>query len=164
MNIVLCGMMGAGKTSVGRKLQFLTGRQCVDTDDIIVEKYGKISDIFENYGEAYFRNLETQTAEILAGKDNLIVSTGGGFVLREENVNFLKRNGKIFYLRARLSTLVERVGDGDSRPLLRDGAEKKLAQLMVTRAPVYERVADYIVDTDGKTVTGVAQEILRHSD
>lgn len=162
MNIVLCGMMGAGKTSVGKKLAFLTGRQCVDTDEMIVEKYGKISDIFEKYGEAYFRNLETQTAQALSVRDGLVVSTGGGFVLREENVTCLKKSGKIFYLRATLPTLLKRVGQDDSRPLLKDGAEKNLTRLLELRAPIYERVADCIIDTDGKTVAEVAQEILNN--
>lgn len=160
MNIVLCGMMGVGKTSVGKKLEWLSGRKCVDTDEIIVEKYGKIADIFQNYGEEYFRNLETETAEKLSVKDNLIISTGGGLVMREKNVELLKKNGKIFFLRASLSTLLSRVSVNDSRPLLKEGAEKKLRELMPVRTPVYEKAADYIIDTDNRTVAEIAQEIL----
>lgn len=160
MNVVLCGMMGVGKTSVGKKLEWLSGRKCVDTDEIIVRQYGKIADIFERYGEPYFRDLETQTAEQLSEKDNLVISTGGGLVLRQKNVELLKKNGKIFFLRASLDTLVSRVSVNDSRPLLKEGAEKKLRELIPVRTPVYEAAADYIIDTDHRTVADIAQEIL----
>lgn len=160
MNIVLCGMMGAGKTSVGKELQALSGWQCVDTDKMIEEKHGKISDIFEKYGEKYFRDLETETAKELAGKRDLIVATGGGFVMREQNVTELKKSGMIFYLRASISTLLNRVAGDTSRPLLKDGAEKKLTELMAIRGPVYERIADRIIETDGRTLRDIAREIL----
>lgn len=160
MNIVLCGMPGAGKTSVGKKLEFLSGKKCVDTDEMIEEKYGKINDIFASRGEAYFRNLESETAEKISLRDNLIVSTGGGFMMREKNVAHLKKNGKIFFLRARLETLAERVSGNDARPLLKGGAEKKLQELIAVRTPVYERAADYIIDTDGKKIADIAAEIL----
>lgn len=162
MNIVLCGMMGVGKTSVGKKLEFLTKSKCVDTDEMIVEKHGKISDIFANYGEKYFRDLETEVAEKLSKTDNLIIATGGGFVLRKENADFLKQNGKIVFLRAKLETLLSRVACNDSRPLLKEGAEKKLKELLPVRTPIYESVADYILDTDGKTVSEIANEILNN--
>jgi shikimate kinase len=157
-------MPGAGKTSVGKKLEWLSARRCVDTDEMIEREYGKISDIFAKYGEGYFRDLETKTAESLSQKDKLIVSTGGGFMMREENVRFLKQNGKIFYLRAGLSTLLERVSGNDNRPLLRGDPEGKLKELIATRAPVYERVADHIVDTDGRTVAEIAKEILSYME
>jgi shikimate kinase len=127
---------------------------------MIEKEYGKISEIFEKNGEEYFRNLETKTAEFLSQKDKLIISTGGGFVMREENVAFLKKNGKIFYLRAGLSSLLERVSGNDCRPLLRGDPEGKLKALIAERAPVYERVADHIVDTDGRTVADISKEIL----
>ncbi len=160
MNIVLCGMMGVGKTSVGKKLEWLSKRVCVDTDELIVQKHGKIADIFERYGEEYFRNLETETAEKLSKRDNLIISTGGGLVMREKNVELLKKKGKIFFLRATLDTLLSRVTVNDSRPLLKENAENKLRQLISTRTPVYEAAADYIIDTDNRSVADIAQEIL----
>ena len=160
MNIVLCGMMGAGKTSVGKKLEEMTGRPCVDTDDMIVEKHGRITDIFEKYGEPYFRDLETGVAEEISKSDNLIVSTGGGMVMRPLNAEFLKRNGKIVFLRARLETLLKRVEGDDSRPLLKGGAEERLRELIAVRTPVYEAAADFVVDTDGMSLEDVAREIL----
>lgn len=161
MNIVLCGMMGVGKTSVATALAEATGRRCVDTDGLIVEKHGEINRIFAEHGEAYFRDLETDTARALSATDGLIIATGGGFVLREENARMMKERGKIVFLRAELNTLLGRIGSDESRPLLKDGAEKKLRELLPLRTPVYSRVADYIVDTDGKSVQEIASEILR---
>lgn len=162
MNIVLCGMMGVGKSTLGIKIAETTGRRWFDTDMIINDKYGKISDIFEYYGEAHFRKLETEVVKELVDQDGLVISTGGGLVLKYENAEQLKSNGKIFFLRATLETLSERVRVNESRPLLKDGGRTKerLAELLSERTPVYEHVADYIVDTDDKTVEEVANEIL----
>lgn len=153
-------MMGAGKTSVGQAIAALSGRRFADTDALIEEKYGKITYIFAQRGEGYFRDLETETARELSAADGLVVATGGGFVLRAENCEFLKKNGKIFFLRAQLPTLLARVEGDTSRPLLQGGAEKKLRELLPVRTPVYERAADYIVDTDGRGVEDIAREIL----
>ncbi len=162
MNIVLCGMMGAGKTSVGIKIAELSHRRWVDTDEVIVNRYGNISNIFERYGEAHFRALETETVRELSTQEGLVVSTGGGLVLKTENCALLKEKGKIFFLRASLETLENRVRDDESRPLLKekDKLREKLSNLLKERTPVYERVANAIVDTDGKSVEQVAREIL----
>ena len=163
MNVILCGMMGAGKTTVGRALAEKSGRELVDTDGLIEEKYGKISDIFAEYGEEYFRRLETQTAEFLSGVDGLSVSVGGGLVLREENVKFLKKNGLIVYLRATLETLAARLQADETRPLLKNaesGLKERLKNLLNARAEIYENCADFAVDVDGKTPIQVAEEIL----
>lgn len=160
MNIVLCGMMGAGKTATAAALEELSGKKAVDTDWLIVREHGRIADIFAAHGEQYFRNLETQTVARLAEEDNLVVATGGGCVLREQNVELLKRNGKIFFLRAKEQTLVERVKGDTERPLLAGDLQKKIADLLAVRTPVYERVADFIVDTDGLSPAEVAKQIL----
>lgn len=161
MNVVLCGMPGAGKTTVGKELRTLTGRNLLDTDEEIIKNHGAIAGIFDRYGETYFRDLETEVAKRLSEEDGLIVSTGGGFTLREENVNYLKRGGKIFYLRTSLAELVRRVAKDDARPLLRGDAREKITALATARTPVYEKIADHIVDTDGKTSEEIAREILR---
>ena len=93
MNIVLCGMMGAGKTAVGSRLGEMLGCRWVDTDALIVEKHGEIATIFERFGEEYFRGLETETVKTLVQEDGLVVSVGGGLVLKEENLSLLKENG-----------------------------------------------------------------------
>ena len=105
MNLVLCGMMGAGKTSVGVKIAELTGLRWYDTDRMIEHRHGKISDIFEYYGESYFRKLETELVKELADRDGLVISTGGGLVLKPENNELLQKNGKIVFLRASIRIL-----------------------------------------------------------
>lgn len=162
MNIVLCGMMGVGKSSVGIRIAELTDRQWADTDLLITDRYGKISDLFEFYGEAHFRSLETEIVRELSGKDGLIISTGGGLVLKPENSELLKKGGKIFFMRATVDTLLSRVYGDDNRPLLKntDKTAETLGALLEERTPVYAHVADEIVDTDGKTVDEVALEII----
>ena len=166
MNLVLCGMMGAGKTTIGIKIAELTGRRWYDTDGLIVDKYGKISDIFEYYGEAHFRKLEMEIVKGLSEKDNLVISTGGGLVLKKENNKLLQRNGKIIFLRASLETLSKRLKVDGDRPLLQTSTESirdRLQRLLKERAPVYEHVADFIVDVDGKTPEEIAREIVEIS-
>ena len=167
MNLILCGMMGAGKTTVGIKIAELTGRRWYDTDEVIVDRYGKISDIFEYYGEAHFRRLETDVVKELAKQDDLVLSTGGGLVLKKENNAVLQENGKIVFLRAKLETLAERLKVDGNRPLLQTSTESirdRLEKLMKERAPVYEHVADYTVDVDGKTPLDLAKEIIKMVD
>ncbi len=162
MNIVLCGMMGVGKSSVGVRISELTGRRWYDTDVMITDRHGRISDIFEYYGEAHFRSLETEIARELAGRDGLVISTGGGMVLKSENAELLKRGGKIFFMRADYESLLLRVRADETRPLLKDMGKtaEKLKELLAERTPIYESVADAIVDTDGKSVDEVAREIV----
>jgi shikimate kinase len=162
MNLILCGMMGAGKTTVGAALAKQSGYVFYDTDAVIVERYGKIADIFACYGEAYFRAIETNVVRELACKDKAILSVGGGLVLKQENVKILKDGGKIIYLCASLSTLTARLSADKERPLLHTGGEslqEKLTSLLKDRAPIYEKVADCIVDVDGKTPEEIAGEI-----
>ena len=163
MNIVLCGMMGAGKTTIGIKIAELTGRRWYDTDGVIVDRYGKISDIFEFYGEAHFRKLETEIVKELAPQDNLVISTGGGLVLKKENNEVLQQKGKIVFLRAGFETLAHRLKVDGTRPLLQTSTESirdRLQRLLTERTPVYEHVADYIVDVDGNTPDALATEIV----
>lgn len=162
MNIILCGMMGVGKSSVGMKIAELTGRKWVDTDLVIESRHGRISDIFEYYGEAHFRGLESELVEELAKQDGLVISTGGGLVLRHENNELLKQNGKIFYLKASFESIYARVRADETRPLLGDldKTAERLEELLSDRLPIYEHVADYTVETDEKTVEETAAEII----
>ena len=163
MNIILCGMMGVGKSTVGVRVAELTRRKWVDTDILIENRHGKISDIFEYYGEGHFRALETELVGELAKADELVISTGGGLVLKPENAELLKRNGKIFFLRASFETLLKRVRADETRPLLKDTGKtaERLGELLRERTPVYELVADFIVDTDERTIEETAREIVR---
>lgn len=162
MNIVLCGMMGVGKTTVGIKIARLTGREFCDTDNVIVQKYGNISDIFATHGEGYFRGLERQTIAEITACDNLVIATGGGALLDENNVSLCKKSGKIVYLRASAQTLVERLKADNSRPLLHSGEPllNRIQGLLRVRTPLYEKAADLTVDVDGKTPEAIAEEII----
>lgn len=163
MNIVLCGMMGCGKTTVAAELSRLTGMEQTDTDVEIVNEYGRIADIFEKYGEARFREIETQTVARISSRDNIIIATGGGCVLNSANVEYLKRNGKIFFLQTRAETLIKRVEGDTERPLLAGGAEKRINELLPARTPKYLAAADYVVDTDGAEPEEIALKIINIS-
>lgn len=162
MNIILCGMMGAGKTTVGIRISELTGMRWYDTDELITQKYGKISGIFEFYGEERFREIETEIVRGIAGEDNCVVSTGGGCVLKPENsAAFKDGGGKIVFLQVDIETLFERTGHtGDERPLLKNTTFEKMKALLDHRTPIYAGCADYTVDTNGKSVDAVAREIV----
>ena len=161
MNVVLCGMMGVGKSTVGMKVAERMKRRWVDTDTLIADRYGSINDIFEYYGEAHFRSLESDVTIELSKKDDLVISTGGGLVLKWENAEPLKKSGKLFFLKASVETLLARVQGDDTRPLLRNvNTKEKLTQLILERTPRYEHVSDYKIDTDGKSADEVANEIV----
>lgn len=162
MNIVLCGMMGVGKTTVGLQLAQMTNRKFYDTDSVIVQRFGDISRVFKEYGEIYFRGLETKVICELATMQDLVISTGGGAVLKEENVEALKKQGKIVFLRANLQTLEKRLAADTTRPLLQteESLKQRLQKLLETRSPIYQKVADFVVDVDGKTPDNIAQEII----
>ena len=162
MNLVLCGMMGCGKTAVGKVLAQALSYAWVDTDELIVSRYGDITDIFKEKGVSYFRDLETETVKALAQKDRLVISTGGGIVLKAENIFLLKEKGKIVYLRARKETLVGRLQGDDTRPLLQTGEplDEKIERLLKERGEIYEDIADVTVDVDKKTPEEIVKEIL----
>ncbi len=161
-NIVLIGLMGSGKSSVGRCIAQKTGREFLDTDDLIIEKAGKpISRIFEDDGEPVFRDMESEAVLEASQKQGCIISTGGGAVLRDENIENLKKTGVLFFLQARPETLYERVKDDDSRPLLRgDDPVSILRRILIAREPFYGQ-ADFRVDTEDLSLEQVCDEILR---
>ena len=141
----------------------LTGYKSYDTDAEIVQKHGNISDIFARFGEAYFRDLETQTVKELAKEQNAILSVGGGLVLRQENVEILKKTGKIVYLRASLDTLTKRLQGDTARPLLQgeeESLQDKLTRLLNARGAIYEKAADLVLDVDDKSPQAIAKQLL----
>ncbi|MCH5147947.1 MAG: shikimate kinase [Clostridiales bacterium] len=159
MNIILAGMPGCGKSTVARILGKKLNFRVVDTDELIVEKYGVISEIFEKFGEECFRNFETQVVKDIASADNCVVSTGGGCLLREQNRSLFKSCGKIIFLRTKLDTLSKRLEGDATRPLLKGDMQGRLQKLMQERAPIYENSADIVVDTDLLTPEEVADKI-----
>ena len=161
-NIVLTGFMGAGKTSVGKRLKELTGIEMVDTDDMIEEDASMpISEIFEKFGEPYFRELEKKAVAKASALENRIIVTGGGAVLKEENIKNLRKNGKIVYLHAPPEVLYKQAKDGTRRPLLQvDDMLKKIRELLEYRAPFYAN-NDFVIDTSNMSVDEVAKEVVR---
>lgn len=144
-NIVLIGMMGCGKTTVGRILSRRLGRTLVDTDARIEEAAGKsIPQIFQEDGEAQFRAMETRAARELGAQSDLIVATGGGLPLREENVRALRENGIIFWLKRDPGESFDR-GNMAGRPLAQGGRADFLARFQ-QRAPLYAAAADHVIE------------------
>ena len=162
-NIILIGFMGSGKTTIGKALEEKTDMTFVDTDELIEAYEGcKISEIFADKGEAYFRRLENETLkDLLASTDSKVISTGGGIVTNQANIPLLKQLGKVFYLRIKPETVVERLEGDKTRPLL-IGEDKlvKVEQLMTGRKELYEMAADKTIDTDGLSVSEIVCGIL----
>ncbi len=118
-NIVLIGFMGAGKSTISDFLRTVFAMEVVEMDQIIAEREGmSISDIFETYGEEYFRNLETELLIEMQSKSNVVISCGGGVPMRERNVVEMKKNGRVVLLTAKPETILNRVKDNHDRPLL----------------------------------------------
>ena len=159
---LIIGFMGVGKTSVAACLKDMLAMDVVDTDAMIVERQGmSVNQIFEYYGENYFRNCESNTIIGLRNLKQTVISCGGGAVLRPENVENLKKCSRIVLLTASPETILERVKDSDDRPLLRGNKNVEfIAQLMERRKAIYESVADVVVNTDGKSIYQVCEEII----
>lgn len=161
LNIFLVGFMGAGKTTVGRELQRMTGFRLIDLDARIVEQQGcSISEIFAREGEEAFRDMESEALGSLSSVRNSIVATGGGVVGRSENWTIMRRLGTIVYLRARWETLKARLVGTKGRPLAApDGDWSQVKTLLEKRQPFYEQ-ADIVVETDEINVTDVARLVI----
>lgn len=161
-NIVLIGFMGCGKSTVGKKLAGALGYTFSDTDAMIEEAYGTtISQMFAENGEEYFRNAETELLRKLSGEaKGLVLATGGGMPMREENAALLREIGKVIFLEASIETILERLQNDTGRPLA-DGEDReaRLRPLYEKRLPVYRASADYILDTEGKSFYGIIEEI-----
>jgi shikimate kinase len=161
-SIVLIGMMGVGKSCVGRCLQRRTKLALVDTDDMVASKFGiSIPEIFSKHGEQGFREAESQALRELPPAKQTIIVTGGGIVLRETNLDFLKRLGAIVWLDGNEETLFERASRARTRPLLEDeNPRETFTQLLQMRLPLYAKVAHVRVDTSVLTDEEVAVAIL----
>jgi shikimate kinase len=161
-SIVLIGMMGAGKSCVGRCLQRRTELALVDTDDIVASKFGiSIPEIFSKYGEQGFREAETQALRELRVSKQAIIVTGGGIVLRKENIALLKQLGVVVWLDGDGETLFERASRALNRPLLKAGNPKKaFSQILQARLPLYAKIAHIRVDTSMLTDEEVAMAVL----
>ena len=162
-NIVLIGFMGAGKSTISDYLSTMFAMEVVEMDQLIAEREGmSISDIFETYGEEYFRNMETNLLIEMQEKKNVIISCGGGVAMRERNVAEMKKNGRVVLLTAHPQTILDRVKDSDDRPLLNGHKNVEyIEQLMEARREKYEAAADIVVDTDNKTVLQICEDLIQ---
>ncbi len=144
-NIVLIGMMGCGKSTVGALLSERLGRELVDTDELIVEREGRsIPEIFSAAGEGHFRDLERDVSRELAAREGLIVACGGGLPLRPDCIRPLKDSGVVFWLRRDPGETYDTM-DTASRPLAQQGREAFLARF-AQREPIYRKWADHVIE------------------
>ena len=153
--IILIGYMGCGKSTIGTKAAKALGTKFVDTDEWIEEQEGmKISELFAQKGEAYFRQKETKVlCDLKKEPKGMVLSTGGGLPIKEENAKLLKQLGIVVYLKAEVDTLVERLKEDTTRPLLKEGdLREKIERMLEVRNPIYEKVADVILQTDTMSI------------
>lgn len=162
-SIALIGFMGTGKTAVGKALAEKLGKKFIELDALIEKQAGKpIPEIFAQDGEIAFRELEIAAAREVAGKKNVVIACGGGIVLNKINIDRLKQECVIVYLKATTAVIWRRVSHADGRPLLDvDNPRLRIRELLKFRIPLYEHAADITVDTSKLDVDGVVTEILR---
>lgn len=160
-NIYLVGMMGAGKTSIGRLLSKRSRRRFYDSDHVIEERTGvTIPTIFDLEGEQSFRDREEAVIAELARLSNIVLATGGGAILRENNRQALCSSGIIVYLRGSVEDLWRRTRNDKNRPLLlTDNPRQKLAEIYSVRDPIYSSVADIIIETGNPSIQSLEQDV-----
>jgi shikimate kinase len=161
-NIFLIGPMGAGKTTIGRQVAALLKKRFADADHEIEKRTGvSIPTIFDIEGEEGFRQREAAVIADLSREHDLVLATGGGAVLREENREALKANGTVVYLQADIETLVERTRRDRNRPLLQtDDPRGKIEKLLREREPIYQELADIIIETGQRAPASVARDVV----
>ncbi len=164
MNIVLIGYRGTGKSEVGAILAGRLKMTYIGMDEQIVRQAGmSIPEIVETYGWQKFRDMESEVARDLSGQDNIIIDTGGGVIERPENIINIQKNSCVFWLKASVKTIVERIEDSTQRPALTDGKTfiQEVAEVLGQRIPKYKTAARYEIDTDILTPEQVADRIIQ---
>ena len=162
-NIVLIGFMGVGKSTISEFLKTSFAMEVIEMDQIIAEREGmSIPDIFEVHGEQYFRDLETNLLIEMQARKNVVISCGGGTPLRECNVVEMKKNGRVVLLTASPETIFDRVKDSHDRPVIENNKNVPfIADLMEKRRAKYEAAADIVINTDGKSIIEVCEELVQ---
>ena len=163
MNLVLIGYRGTGKSTVGRILAQRLRRELVSTDaEVVRNAKHPIPEIVQQHGWDHFRDLESQVCRDLAGRDGLVVDTGGGVILRPENIVSLKANGLLFWLTAEIDTIVNRIGRDTNRPSLTGTKTflEEIAEVLQERVQKYQAAADHTVPTDRRSREEIAEAIL----
>lgn len=161
-NIFLIGFMGCGKSTMAGMLAEALDMELVEMDETIEAEEGRsINNIFATDGEQYFRDLETKLITRISDKGNMVVSCGGGAILRQENVDIMKKNGCVVYLCATPETIYKRVRNSTNRPLLNGNMNVEyISELMGKRIDKYEAAADYKISVDGKEKLQVLEELV----
>lgn len=161
-NLVLVGLMGAGKSTIGKALSKKLSFDFLDTDEVIIkEQETSISDIFAQFGESHFRQLEKNLVKKLSKLENKVISTGGGLVQDIENLDKLKENGIVVYLQASAEILYSRIKNDNTRPLLQvDNPLERLSEILSKREANY-KLADFIINTENKTIDDIVNEIVK---
>lgn len=161
-NVFLVGFMGAGKTTIASELERKLEMNRVEMDDMISKKQGmSISEIFDEYGETYFRNLESNCLIELQKIKQSIVSCGGGVVMRDDNAEHMKKNGRVVLLQASPQTILDRVKDSNERPILNGHMNVEyIEKLLEKRKEKYRTIADVTINTDHKTESEIVDEII----
>lgn len=159
--IYLIGFMGAGKTTVSKKLAGKLSVNYYDTDKEIVKAAGKsINDIFAAQGEKHFRQLESAVLQAMPEND-AVVATGGGIIVSAKNRQLMREKGIVVFLYANINETLERLAGDDSRPLLQGNKLQSAESLFTTRLPLYRQAADVEIDTTSKDVSDIVDEILQ---
>jgi shikimate kinase len=163
MNLVLIGYRGTGKSAVARLLAKRLGMEVVSLDAEIVRQSGPIPDIVAQHGWPHFRDIESEVTKRVSDRDGIIVDSGGGVILRAENVENLKRNGRLIWLRASVPVIVGRIEGGTQRPALTEGKSftEEVEDVLRERTPLYEAAAHHHVDTDRLDAEQVAEQVRR---
>ena len=163
MNIVLMGYRGTGKSTVGRLLAARLGRELVSTDAEIVKRAQRtIPEIVAQEGWEYFRDLESDICRELASRDQLVIDTGGGAILRAQNVEALKKNSTVFWLTASVETIAKRIGGDNQRPSL-TGIKSfvdEIQDVLQERTPKYQAAADHVIATDDRSINQLVETLL----
>lgn len=161
-NIFLVGLMGAGKSTIGRHLAKSLGMEFVDSDHELERRTGaSIPLIFDVEGEAGFRQREKKLIDELTQRNRIVLATGGGVVLDPDNRAWLRERGQVIYLYATVEQLLSRTAKDRNRPLLQTADPRaRLQELLQARDPLYREVADMVVDTGGRSARGAEREIL----
>jgi shikimate kinase len=165
MNIVLIGYRGTGKSTVGKVLAAHLGRAVVSTDAEVVKRARQpIPQIVAQHGWEHFRDLESEVCRELSGREGLVIDTGGGAILRPQNVECLKKTGTLFWLTASVETIIKRIGGDTQRPSLTGTKSfiEEIQDVLRERTPKYQAAADHVVSTDAQSIDQVVKTILNH--
>ena len=162
-NIFIVGAMGSGKSTIGKLLAKKLKKKFLDTDhEVEVYTNYDISTIFKKFGEELFRDKETEILNKLKDKENLVISTGGGIILKNENINLMKEIGTIVFLDINLETQIKRVKYRKHRPLLQNSnLQIELKKLKINRDPIYNKISDYIIEVSSKDKNTIVDEIQK---